>query len=105
MIKLIKRLLRCNQRKEKTVRLASETPDTNKYYKIKVIKYYGLQGFKYNFGVCQEEPASIELIDHHINSGGEVILNPYPPGWSCFLVNLIPKGGILISKEEYLKGG
>ena len=103
MIKLIKRLLRCNQRKEKTVRLASEIPDTSKYYKIKVNKYYGLQGLKYNYGVCQTDSLGGAALDRHIDSGGLVYLDSGMP-FTCILAHLIPKGGILISKEEYLKG-
>lgn len=104
MIRLIKRLLRCNQRKEKTVRLAGEIPDTSKYYKIKVNKYYGLQGLKYNYGVCQEVMPTDEITDHHIGSGGEIIPGSHLHGGGYILFHLIPKGGILISKEEHLKG-
>lgn len=84
--------------------LASEMPDTSKYYKIKVNKYYGLQGLKYNYGVCQEVIPSSEIIDHHINSGGKIIFASHVHGRDYSTLHLIPKGGILISKEEYLKG-
>lgn len=104
MIKLIKRLLRCNQRKEKSVRQVGEMPDTSKYYKIKVNKYYGLQGFEYNYGVCLEVIPTNEVIDRHIGSGGEIIPGSHLHGGGYILFHLIPKGGILISKGEYLKG-